>query len=180
LEEGRLAHALLQHLPELPPEHRRAAAESLLARRGALTPERRDELVARAIHLLELPELAPLFAPGSRAEVAVAGMLARPGAPTVPFSGRVDRLAVTADALLLADFKTGPTPAADDHVAQLALYRAALTPLYPGLAFRAYLVGIDDATATCISARALDEAMERRLCELAARGRHEEVAFSRQ
>jgi ATP-dependent helicase/nuclease subunit A len=46
----------------------------------------------------------------------------------------------------IADFKSGSPrgeapPAA--YVAQLALYRAALAPLYPGLEIRAFLVWLD-------------------------------------
>jgi len=51
--------------------------------------------------------------------------------------GRIDRLAVTEEGVLLADFKTGrpppegaPLPAAD--AAQIALYAALLEQIYPG------------------------------------------------
>jgi ATP-dependent helicase/nuclease subunit A len=165
LEAGRLAHVLLQELPEIGPERRRSAAEAFLESRGGLLGSaRRAELVERALDTLALPELAELFGPRSRAEVAVAGILPRPGAHGLAFSGRVDRLAVTADALHFADFKTGWAPGVglpEDYVAQLALYRTALAPLYPGLEIRASLVWVEQGTVSPVSPRALDLAMER-------------------
>ena len=47
-----------------------------------------------------------MFAPGSRAEVPIVGRIARAGAPPVAVSGQVDRLAVTRDSVLIADYKT--------------------------------------------------------------------------
>ena len=57
--------------------------------------------------MLALPELAALFGPGSRAEVPLAGMVG----DQVVF-GQVDRLAVTADAVLVIDYKTNRAPPA--------------------------------------------------------------------
>jgi ATP-dependent helicase/nuclease subunit A len=163
LEAGRLAHALLQDLPEVPPEGRRAAAERFLQQNGAmLSPPRRQELATRALAVLALPDLAPLFAAGSRAEVAIAGTWVRPGAPDVAFSGRADRLAVTPDAVYLADFKTGADPnstSRTDYIRQLAFYAAALKPLYPDRAFHAFLVWIEAGRLTRLSPTALEQAV---------------------
>ena len=95
-----------------------------------LDPRQRKQLAAQILYILALPNLAPLFAPGSRAEVAIAGALARSGRPDLVFSGRIDRLSVTEGAVLVADFKTGEDPgeAPEAYVAQLALYRAMLAP----------------------------------------------------
>jgi ATP-dependent helicase/nuclease subunit A len=56
--------------------------------------------------------------------------------------GRIDRLAVTADKVIVADFKTG-TPATDvplNYVRQLAIYRDVLARVFPGRAMQALLV----------------------------------------
>ncbi len=80
---------------------------------------------------------APLFAPSSRAEVAIMGSLEVRGKKR-SISGKIDRLAVTPDKVSIVDYKTNrPAPAtlADvppAYVLQLALYRALLKPLYPG------------------------------------------------
>jgi ATP-dependent helicase/nuclease subunit A len=162
-EVGRLAHTLLQDLPDVPPEARLAAAERFLQQNGAtLSPPRRQELAARALAVLALPDLAPLFASGSRAEVAITGTLPCPAARDVVFSGRVDRLAVTPEAIYLADFKTGADPnsaSRTEYVRQLAFYGAALKPLYPNRALHAFLVWIEAGRLTRISAASLEQAL---------------------
>ncbi len=118
---GRLIHALLQRLPELPEPEREGAA-----RRFA--PEVADEVMA----VLRDPALAALFGPGSRAEQPVAGMV---GDRVI--AGQVDRLAVLPDLVLVADYKTGraPPPAPERvpaaYVRQMAAYRAVLAGIYP-------------------------------------------------
>ena len=62
---------------------------------------------------------------------------------------------------MIVDFKLGEKPErpAAAHVAQLALYRAALQPLYSGAKIRAALVYLDGPTLTEISGEALDAAL---------------------
>ena len=68
------------------------------------------------------------------------------GLAPIAVSGAIDRLAVTDDAVLIADFKTAARPPADpadappQHVGQMALYRALLAPLFPGKTVRAFLI----------------------------------------
>ena len=93
--------------------------------------------------MLDDARFAPLFAPGSRAEVPIVGYRLD-GASAV--SGQVDRLAVTPTEVLIADYKSDravPRRIEDiprGYVAQLALYRAVLRALYPNHAVRAALV----------------------------------------
>ena len=60
-------------------------------------------MVEQVCRLLDDPRFSPLFLPGSRAEVPIVGRL-RSG--TVAVSGQVDRLVVTDDSVLMADYKT--------------------------------------------------------------------------
>ena len=62
---------------------------------------------------------------------------------------------------MIVDFKLGEKPErpAEAHVAQLALYRAALQPLYRGATIRAALVYLDGPTLTQISGEELDAAL---------------------
>ena len=63
-------------------------------------------LVDSALAVLDHPDFAPVFAPGSRAEVEIAGRI---GGATL--SGRIDRLAVADDRVLIVDYKTNrPAP----------------------------------------------------------------------
>jgi ATP-dependent helicase/nuclease subunit A len=161
LEEGRLAHRLLQSLPHLAPERRRAAAEAFLARRGAmLSPERRAGLVARALALIEAPALRALFGPGSRAELPFVAALARADGERVLVPGRIDRLGVADGVVWIADFKTGAPVMRREHQRQLALYRAAASPMFAGAEVRAVLLWIDSGAFEELDALILDKAFE--------------------
>jgi ATP-dependent helicase/nuclease subunit A len=160
--EGRLAHALIEMLPGLPRERRPAAATACLeAQGGSLAESARASLASKALAAIDAPELSPLFGPGSRGEVALAGLLPRPGRADLPYRGRLDRLVATSEDVLIVDFKLGQKPdrPAAAHVTQLALYRAALQQLYLGLPIRAALVYLDGPTLTEIHDDELDAAL---------------------
>ncbi len=161
--EGRLVHALLQALPEVPSAGRSAAAEAYLnAHGGSLAEEARAAIAARVAAVMAAPQLADLFGPGSRGEVALAGVLRRPGRADMRYSGRLDRMLATDEAILIVDFKLGPAPSRPSpaHVAQLAVYRAALRPLYPSLPVRAALVYLDGPTLLHIKDAELEAALD--------------------
>ncbi len=121
---GTLLHLLLQHLPGLPP----AAAAALAARIGAP-----GALLAEAQAILGDPALAPLFGPGSLAEVE----LAAPGGGGI-LNGAVDRLVVAPDRVLAVDFKSNavlpatPAEVPEAYLRQLGAYAHALAAIYPG------------------------------------------------
>jgi len=159
---GRLIHRLLQTLPELAPESRRAAAERFLAAPGrALDPAAREEIASVVLAVLETPGFAPIFGPGSGAEVAVAGTVATArGAEVV--SGQVDRLVVTPQAVLVVDYKSNrPAPAEEAAVAplylrQMAAYRAVLREIYPDRPVRCALLWTDGPRLMQLSDAVLD------------------------
>jgi len=139
---GTLTHRLLQSLPDIPVARREKTAEEFLARRGGKLPaDQRAALLREVLLVLGHKDFAPLFSPGSRAEVPVVGTLV--GRSVV---GQVDRLAVMPDAILIADFKTNRKPprrieeVPASYVKQLAAYRAVLMKLYPDRPVRAALI----------------------------------------
>ena len=149
LERGRLIHRLLESLPEVETADRRMIAERYLAATAAAWPDAdRDSLVDQVLAVLEDPRFAAVFAPGSRAEIDVAGTLPG-GAAGIAVSGRIDRLAVTGDRVLIVDYKTNRPPPlrlADvppAYVIQLALYRQLLAQLYPSRAVDAAILWTD-------------------------------------
>ena len=121
-------------------------------------------IVSQVIRVLEDPRFQALYSPGSRAEVPIVGRV-QTGAETVAVAGQIDRLAVTPDVVLIADFKTNrPAPRRIDDVPpsylrQLALYRAVLAKLYPGRALRAALIWTEVPDLMELSADALDNAL---------------------
>ncbi|NLH79313.1 MAG: double-strand break repair helicase AddA, partial [Phyllobacteriaceae bacterium] len=143
---GILTHRLLEVLPTLPEAERAAAARRHVAARGRRLAEAvQAEIVAEVEAVLADPRFAAVFAPGSRAEVAIAGDLLDPHGGTVAVAGRVDRLAVTDDEVLVIDFKSERTDAerasaGGGHVAQLALYRRLLAEAFPGRKIRCALL----------------------------------------
>jgi ATP-dependent helicase/nuclease subunit A len=166
LEAGRLSHALLQYLPAIASDRRREAGRRFLAGRGAtLDATARDAILARVLAVIDDARLVALFGANSRAEVAIAGVLPWPGRPPAPFAGRIDRIAIGDDGILIADFKSGaPRGAApESHLAQLALYRAALAPLYPGRPARAFLIWLDGPEIEEAAPDALEAAIARLL-----------------
>jgi ATP-dependent helicase/nuclease subunit A len=166
LARGELVHRLLQALPDLAPDARVEAARRHLGRAAKnFSAEECEQLLEQVWCVLDDPRFADLFAPGSRAEVPIVGRFTHNGRD-IAVSGQVDRLAVTANAVLIADYKTN-RPAPRDlekvpaYVAQLALYRAVLARLYPGRTIRAALVWTDVPDLMEVSAAALDQALAR-------------------
>ena len=100
--------------------------------------------------------------PGAGPEIPIVGRIAREGRALLAVAGVVDRLAVTADAVLIADYKTNRPPPvrAEDvppaYIRQLALYRAAIAQLYPGRLLRAALVWTEVPDLMEISPAAMD------------------------
>ena len=161
---GLFVHALLAHLPEIAPEARERIARAYLKRQG-VAAEDAGALVAETLGVLTHPVFAPLFGPDSRAEVAVTALLPEIGNARV--SGQIDRLAVTGEAVLIADFKTNrPPPASADETprlyrVQMALYRAALQKIYPGKRIDCALVWTDGARLMALPPSLLDAEIAR-------------------
>jgi len=105
-------------------------------------------MLAAAFGLVDHPRFADVFGPGSRAEAAIGG--ASPRLPAgLAVSGRVDRLLVTPDRVLVVDYKTNrPAPAdvsdADPaYLIQMSVYTAVLQEVFPGRRVEAALVWTD-------------------------------------
>lgn len=169
LRRGTLIHRLLQSLPDVATERRESAARDYLQRNAKeewFPGEERDGLAQQVLALIETPAFAPLFADGSRAEVSIAGRVARPGKPPALVSGQIDRLAVTPHEVLIVDYKTNHAPprtaaeAPQAYVRQLALYRDVLQRLYPGRPVRCVLLWTETAGLMEIPASALDAELQ--------------------
>lgn len=135
---GLVMHRMLQVLPDAPAAARPRLAVQMAARAG-----HPKSLAQEALALLEKPDLAWLFQPGALSEVVLAGRIER---LDVDVSGRIDRLIVAGQNIIIADFKTDrvwpssadATPSA--YVRQMALYRQLMLDAYPGCTVRCLLV----------------------------------------
>lgn len=162
-QRGQLIHRLLQTLPDLPPGKRRDAALAFLGRPVWDLPE---DLVHRladeTLAVLDHPAFAPLFGPGSRAEVPLTGVV---GGHVV--SGQVDRLLITGDRVLVVEYKTNRPPPTrvedvpDTYLMQMAAYRALLARIYPRRSVSCALVWTDGPFLMEVPTAHLDAALSR-------------------
>ncbi|HEY5347526.1 MAG TPA: PD-(D/E)XK nuclease family protein [Rhizomicrobium sp.] len=163
LERGRLMHILLQYLPQVSVQGRRAAAQAYLAARAAHLAPLHVELIAQALSVLDSDGLAALFGPSARPEVAIAGRITTPNGKVRDVSGQVDRIVETEDEVIIADFKTGAVHNAGAipavFLTQMALYRATLAPLWPNKRLRMLLIFTAGPNVVELEAQAMDAAL---------------------
>ena len=165
LDRGRIIHRLLQALPDQPAGQRAAIASRYLEAVGPQWPETaRQGLLDAILPILDDDGFAALFGPQSRAEVPIAGTIdTRSGTASV--SGRIDRLVVLPDRVIVVDYKTNrPAPRAlsevpEAHLAQLALYRALLQSLYPDRPIETALLWTEIPLLMAIPSELLDSRM---------------------
>ncbi len=130
---GVLIHALLERLPDTPRDLRESGGRAWLQRHGPDLPDaERDEMLQRALAVIDEPEWQGLFGPDALAEVPLAATV---GEQVI--AGTADRLLVTPDRVLVADFKTARRPPGNlaqvpaSTMRQMGAYAAALAVIYP-------------------------------------------------
>ena len=162
---GQVAHTLLARLPQLPPDERHAVAIAF-ARQSGFDEALAEEVLAVIRH----PEFSAAFGPDSQAEVAFQAALPQFG-EQAQVAGRIDRLAVTADEVLILDYKTNrPPPAREDDVdpvylTQMALYRDGAAQIFPGRRIVCGLIWTDGPSLLRLS----DQLLDRQIAALSAR-----------
>lgn len=158
---GDLIHRLLERLPDIPLAGRRYAGHRMLSRERDLDDPQRIEMIEAAFRVLDDARFAPVFGSGSRPEVALTGSVG-----TIAVSGRMDRLVITPDRVLVIDYKTNrPAPArieeADPaYVRQLAVYVSILGRLYPDRPVEAALVWTDGPRLMAVPRAMLEAALQ--------------------
>ncbi len=144
LARGHLVHLALEHLAATSPE---TVLSLLAATEEAALAGDLAEVVADAQALMAAPDLAPLFAPGALAEVALTAEI--PGLGRL--HGTVDRLLVTPTAITVVDFKTNrllpvaPEDTPEGILRQMGAYLAMVEALYPGHEARAAVLWTREA-----------------------------------
>ena len=133
---GRVIHKLLQDLPGEAPEKQLEFVQQRLAK-NQLDPGLAD----RIVHLISVPEHRDFFGEGSQAEVSIGSMA--PGGQRR--MGRIDRLVIRRDEILLLDYKTDwdvpeALTADHDYVQQLGFYAMVLGQAHSGRTVRAAIL----------------------------------------
>ncbi len=137
VERGILIHRILQNLPDLREDQRLAHIEAAVKRAGA-----DPALAAQLGALLGHPVLAEILSADGHSEASL--IIQSPGG--VPERRRIDRLVITPQGILVADYKTdrevpeGPEDCNPDYLLQMAIYREALRLTEPGKPLRFCLV----------------------------------------
>ncbi|MDJ0822956.1 MAG: double-strand break repair helicase AddA [Paracoccaceae bacterium] len=124
---GTLLHDMLETLSAVPPVERIAVGQSLFSCQDDAP------LLQEALTVLDNPQMARFFAPGTLAEVPVTADL--PGLGRL--HGMIDRLIVTADTVTAVDFKSNrtvpqtPSEVPEGLLRQMGAYAAMLALVYP-------------------------------------------------
>lgn len=155
---GNLIHKLFEILPDITPETRLSVAERYLARQGDLSDDQRKEMAGAVMAVLNDTRFAEAFGPQSRPEVALAGQIGvHAGGQALMLSGRIDRLVVTDERVVIIDYKSNrpaPSRAEDASIAyqrQMAGYVALLRQVYPDHRIEAALLWTDGPKLTPLS-----------------------------
>ena len=160
---GTLVHRLLELLPDLPYEARRAQAMQFLQRR---CPEvgagELEGIVQSVLDVLNDPRFREVFGDSSLAEVPIAGVLRSDTGNTVNISGQIDRLCIENEKVLIVDFKSNqrvPSSVSEvprAYLLQMAAYRMLLRLVYPGRTVEAALLWTSSATLMPLPDASLD------------------------
>ena len=165
LAYGNIIHHLLEILPDVPHDTRRATAERLANNHAeaGLIPDI-DTLIDEALNTLDEDSLSWVFASGL-AEVPISANLPELGNDRL--HGIIDRLIVTDTDVIAVDYKSNrlvpqtPDQTPDGLVRQLAAYRDALKQIYPTHRIRTLLLWTKTRTTTELDDTALVAALAR-------------------
>ena len=131
---GNVTHKLLQFLPDIAADLREPTARKFLARYAQdLNETIRENIIKECIQIMNTSEFAPLFGPGSRAEVPITGLINTHEL----ISGQIDRLYIDDDNIWIIDFKTNRPPPQDIkdvpaiYKSQMRAYHDTLRTIYP-------------------------------------------------
>lgn len=133
MERGVALHRLFEVLPDFPRGQWATVVETQISNQW-------KEDIPKVFEILNHPEYSKFFGCQSLAEVSVQGTV-----DGLPFLGRIDRLVVLEDTIVIIDYKTGvmPDQLPSSYRAQLKSYVDVLAPLYPTHRFKTFLLWVD-------------------------------------
>lgn len=132
LKRGSFLHYLLQYLPQIPVDKRRETAFKI-------KPDNID-IPEQLFTLLESDDFGELFSDKSLPEVPIIGVL-----NDEVISGKIDRMLVKPDEVIIVDFKTNrqvPSKIPVLYKKQLTTYRELLQNVFPNKKIKTYLLWI--------------------------------------
>ena len=122
-------------------------------------------MIDSVISVMTDQKFSAIFSSESASEFSIMGSLMVKDEERI-VSGRIDRLVVEEDRLLIVDYKTNFKAPSDiseispTYIAQLAIYRAVLAPLYPNKTIEAGLLYTRTPKIIEVPDHILDAAMQ--------------------
>ena len=163
---GNLIHKLLEILPEFDPPKRKTMAAKMVSGYKMIPEVQRRQIIGEVFAVLDNPDFAEVFAPGSRAEISLAGR-AKTLPPHLYLNAQIDRISVTDTKAFIVDYKSNrPPPQTQDGVAdiywgQMAAYRALAREIYPDKEVICALLWTDGPRLMILDDKRLDAALTR-------------------
>jgi ATP-dependent helicase/nuclease subunit A len=162
---GNLIHKLLELLPEVPQERRAGAMVDFLSAYDMPNQDEKDDIAQVVTRVLEHPDFAQIFMPGSHAEISLAGQAK--GLPkSLRLNAQIDRLCVTDTQVFIVDYKSNrPPPETTAQVSklylgQMAAYRELAKSAYGGREIVCALLWTENAHMMVLPDDLLDKALE--------------------
>ena len=145
---GKLIHKLLQYLPEINLNNRKSKAKEFLNKyKNDISGNVIEEILEAVFSVLNNDSVKHIFGEGSKAEVPIVGVVGE-----FVISGRIDRILVTEDEVLVVDYKTNNNvPKRKDdinekYIKQMNAYKGALREIYPERKIKCVLIWTYDAS----------------------------------
>ena len=162
LDRGNAVHHLLQILPDTDPSKHQNLIENYFRLSGAgFEAQTIADITTRVQAVLGDPANSILFGNGTRAEVELSGKVTL-GGRTHSVRGKIDRLVVGADRVIIADYKTNrmvpgnANAVSADYVAQMALYRELVAELHPDKTVECHILWIENGSLMALPGELLD------------------------
>ncbi len=155
---GQFAHKLLEILPNYQHEQRPQAAlliqhqlASHYKNEAAFLEAEGAHVIANMCKIIDDDKFAPLFQEDALVEASVSGLVGH-----LPVAGKIDRMIIQPDKVIILDFKTGKPAQAGSEVpinyaAQMAAYGALMAEIYPDKEIKCYLLWTQNQSITEIT-----------------------------
>lgn len=139
---------MLELLPQTHKENWENITQQFLQQKNwQLSPKQQADIFAEVMAVMHNPEFTDIFDASALVEVPISGIL---GDDSI--SGRIDRLLIKEDEILLIDFKTNRKPpvnaqsVANIYIKQLKTYKSLLQEIWPNKKIRCALLWTDNCT----------------------------------
>lgn len=145
---GIIIHKLLELLPQSNKDNWEKITQQFLQQKNWQLPHKQQaDIFKEVMAVMHNPEFADIFDASALVEVPISGIL---GDDSI--SGRIDRLLIKENEILLIDFKTNRKPpmnaqsVANIYIKQLKTYKSLLQEIWPNKKIRCALLWTDNCT----------------------------------